>query len=139
MSRISTTLIICGTLVLGGCGGGDDAGVVEPGTRPQNSVSIVAQAETKGTAAFNPSSLSVPAGGAARWYNDDNAASGGQYGGSNGTIHSIVADDLSGDATFTSGNIAPGRTYEHAFAAAGTYPYHCSIHPTMRGTIVVTP
>ena len=40
------------------------------------------------------------------------------YGGSNGTIHTITADDLS----FTSGNLTPGRTFEHTFATAGTYP-----------------
>ncbi|HTZ41834.1 MAG TPA: plastocyanin/azurin family copper-binding protein [Candidatus Omnitrophota bacterium] len=30
-----------------------------------------------------------------------------------------------------------GGTYSHTFAAAGTYSYHCSIHPSMKGTIIV--
>jgi plastocyanin len=31
-----------------------------------------------------------------------------------------------------------GETFSHAFQMAGTYPYICSIHPYMRGTVVVT-
>ena len=30
-----------------------------------------------------------------------------------------------------------GDTYSFTFTAAGTYPYHCSIHPNMVGTIVI--
>ena len=135
MSRVHVLVSILATALLAGCGGGDGAGLVQPGSRPPNSISIVSRAETKGTGAFVPNPLTVPLEGVVRWYNDDNAAAGGQYGGSNGTIHSIVADDIS----FVSGNITPGRTFEHTFATAGTYPYHCSIHPTMKGTITVTP
>ncbi len=39
----------------------------------------------------------------------------------------------------SSGNIAPNGTYQHTFSAAGTYPYHCSIHSVMTGTVVVDP
>jgi plastocyanin len=133
MSRVHFLLSILATALVAACGG-DQADLVQPGNRPANSISIVPRAETKGTGAFDPNPLTVPVNGVVRWYNDDNAAAGGQYGGSNGTIHSIVADDLS----FLSGNIIPGRTFEEPFATAGTYPYHCSIHPTMRGTITVT-
>ena len=116
-----------------GCGGGDDMN--QPSTRPEHSVSIVSRAETKATGAFSPNPISVPVNATVHWYNDDRTASGGQYGGSNGTIHTINADDLS----FLSGNLTPGRSFEHTFGASGTYAYHCSIHPTMRGTITVTP
>ena len=116
-----------------GCGGGDD--INQPSNRPEHSVSIVSAAETKATGAFSPNPISVPANGTVHWYNDDRAAAGGQYGGSNGTIHTINADDLS----FLSGNLTPGRSFEHTFGTPGTYSYHCSIHPTMRGTITVTP
>jgi plastocyanin len=136
MTRMSIVPSILVALVLAGCGGGDDTGLMQPGTRPPNSISIVSRAETKGTLAFSPNPLTVPLNGVVRWYNDDNAAAGGQYGGSNGTIHAILADDI---VSFSSGNITPGRAFDHTFVTAGTYAYHCSIHPTMKGTITVTP
>ena len=134
MPRVHVLLGILVTGLLAACGGGDGTDLVQPGTRPPNSISIVSQAETKGTGAFVPNPLAVSLNGVVRWYNDDTAAAGGQYGGSNGTIHSIVADDIS----FVSGNIIQGRTFEHTFATGGTYSYHCSIHPTMKGTITVS-
>lgn len=133
MLRVHPLTSMLATALLAACGGGDTADLVQPGSRPPNSISIVAGAETKGGAAFVPNPLTVSLNGVVRWYNDDDLAAGGQYGGSNGTIHTITADDNS----FISGNITPGRTFEHPFATAGTYPYHCSIHPTMRGTITV--
>lgn len=135
MPRISIVPSVLVALVLAGCGGGD-TDLVQPGTRPPHSISIVSRAETRGTLAFDPNPLTVPVNLLVRWYNDDNAAAGGQYGGSNGTIHAILADDI---VSFSSGNITPRGTFEHTFATAGTYAYHCSIHPTMRGTITVTP
>ena len=134
MPRVHVLVSILVTALLAGCGGGE-ADLVQPGTRPPNSISIVSQAETTGTGAFVPNPLTVSLNGVVRWYNDDLAAGGGPYGGSNGTIHSIAADDV----TFVSGNIIPRATFEHTLATAGTYTYHCGIHPTMRGTITVTP
>jgi plastocyanin len=41
-------------------------------------------------------------------------------------------------AAWDSGNVAPGSTYMlTAPAQAGTYSFHCSIHPFMTGTLVV--
>jgi len=135
MLRVHVSVSMFVAALLAACGGGDDGGILQPG-RPANSISIVSGAETKGSAAFDPSPLPVPLNGVVRWYNDDVAAGGGQYGGSSGTIHTITADD---DISFNSPNIIPRGTFEHTFATAGTYPYHCSLHPTMRGTITVTP
>lgn len=122
--------------VLSACGGGGDD-INQPSNRPAGSVSIVERAETRGTAAFNPNpqTVSVAGGGVVSWYNDDEVAAGGQYGGSEGTIHNIVSDDL----TFTSGNIVPGGRFQQTFQTLGDHGYHCGIHPTMRGTITVTP
>lgn len=37
-----------------------------------------------------------------------------------------------------SGNIAAnGGVYAHQFMTAGTYNYHCAIHPQMQGTVTV--
>ncbi len=37
-----------------------------------------------------------------------------------------------------SNTIPPGATFSHVFRKAGTFRYHCSIHPSMKGKIVVT-
>ena len=133
MPRLVCFFATSAAIVCDGCGGGDDLN--QPSNRPDYSVSIVSRAETKATEAFSPNPQSVPVNGVVRWYNDDRAAAGGQYGGSSGTIHAINADDLS----FLSGNLTPGRSFEHAFGTPGSYAYHCSIHPAMKGTITVTP
>jgi plastocyanin len=72
--------------------------------------------------AFNPSSLSVTAGSTVTWMNSDT------------TIHTVTADD----GSFNSGNIAVGATYSRVFSTAGTFSYHCTIHPEMTGKVVVT-
>jgi plastocyanin len=39
---------------------------------------------------------------------------------------------------FNSGDVASGQSYSFTFMAAGTYVYHCQIHPMMTGTVTVT-
>lgn len=39
--------------------------------------------------------------------------------------------------SFNTGRIKPGRTIGIRFNSKGTFAYHCSIHPFMKGTIVV--
>ena len=34
--------------------------------------------------------------------------------------------------------LASGDTFKFTFTQAGTYQYYCTIHPWMKGTIVVT-
>ena len=48
--------------------------------------------------------------------------------------HSLVAED----GSFQSPDIASGERFSFTFTEPGTYTYICGIHPTMRGTIVVT-
>jgi plastocyanin len=51
------------------------------------------------------------------------------------TNHTVTSDD----DVFSSGFIAPGLTFAHAFTKTGKYLYHCTIHKTMRGEVVVVP
>lgn len=73
--------------------------------------------------AFVPATLTVKAGSTVTWNNQDQDP------------HTVVADD---DA-FRSRVLGSGGTYSFTFPAAGTFDYVCSIHPFMRGTVVVTP
>jgi hypothetical protein len=48
-----------------------------------------------------------------------------------------TATDTTGMGLFNSGSHGPGSSYSFVFIAAGRYPYHCSIHPSMTGSISV--
>ncbi len=73
---------------------------------------------------FTPSQITVAKGGTVTWTNNDS------------TTHTVV-DDLNNVGGPASGEIAPGKTYSFTFNKTGSFQYHCSIHPSMRGTIVV--
>ena len=38
---------------------------------------------------------------------------------------------------FDSNILNPGTTFTHNFVQYGTFPYHCTLHPQMVGTVVV--
>jgi plastocyanin len=122
--------------LLAGCSNYGGSNINQPSSPKVtgNGVSIVAGAQTRGTAAFtpNPITISLANFSTVVWFNDDEAS--GAYGGS-GTAHNITADD----GSFASGTLQPGSSFEGSFSAPGTYGYHCSIHPTMKGTVTVTP
>jgi len=50
------------------------------------------------------------------------------------STHWVIADGRA----FDSRELARGATFSFRFEAAGTFDYHCNIHPTMKGQIVVT-
>src|ERR1700674_5428751 len=60
-----------------------------------------------------------------------------------GTHHLVQCADSNFTACppaggFDGGNFSTGQTFSNAFAAAGTFFYHCAIHPTeMMGKVVV--
>ena len=61
-----------------------------------------------------------------------------------GTTVIIRNDDSAGhtctsdDGAFDSGSIDGGGTFEFTFTEAGTFAFHCKVHPAMTGTITVT-
>jgi len=71
--------------------------------------------------AFAPTSLTVPAGATVTWTNKGSVG------------HTVTADD----GSFGSETLASGATFSATFAKAGTFAYHCRIHPSMTATIVV--
>jgi plastocyanin len=70
---------------------------------------------------FSPANLTVTVGDTVTWTNSDAQA------------HTATADD----ASFDTGAISNGASGTVTFATAGTFPYHCSIHTTMTGTVTV--
>jgi plastocyanin len=82
--------------------------------------------------AFDPGSTKAKLSDSVRWKNDDpfthTSTSDGVNDGSG----------LSGIGLWNSGPLANDDTFSFAFTFAGTYPFHCSIHPTlMKGTVKV--
>lgn len=68
---------------------------------------------------FNPGNVSVGAGQTVTWTNT-------------GDNHTVTG------AGFDSGDMVGGETYRRTFNTAGSYPYVCSYHDDMRGTVTVT-
>jgi plastocyanin len=50
------------------------------------------------------------------------------------TAHTFTAN---GGNSFDTGSIDPGKSSRLSALKPGRYPYHCSIHPFMHGTLVV--
>ncbi|MEO8065652.1 MAG: cupredoxin family copper-binding protein [Candidatus Doudnabacteria bacterium] len=70
---------------------------------------------------FSPASITIKKGETVTWTNDD-------------TVTHTVTGDNGGPA---SQNIPIGDTYNFTFSTAGTFNYHCTIHPLMKGTVIV--
>jgi plastocyanin len=70
---------------------------------------------------FTPDPISIPVGGTLMWTNGD------------GFAHTVKGDA----APFASGVLDHNETFTQTFDTPGTYDYHCTLHPFMRGTVVV--
>lgn len=92
-----------------------------PVTSPTGNLGIKQDVTIQGFA-FDPKSVTVPVRATVIWTNKDSSA------------HTIVSD--SGNE-ISSDSISNGETYAHTFNTPGTYNYHCGIHPSMKGTIIV--
>ena len=107
-----------------GCGGDKYGSTPASPTSPTigaATVTIQPNARTAGTAAFVPNPLTVSSGAVVTWSNTDS------------TTHDMVSDT----GVWDSGRIAPGGSFNFTFPSKGPFPYHCSIHPGMVGTLVV--
>ena len=90
-------------------------------TTNTNQSNIEAKVDIKNTM-FTPSQVSIDNGGTVTWTNNDTVA------------HNVIVDNGEGPS---SDLIQPGSSYSYEFTKPGSYQYHCSVHPSMRGTIVV--
>src|SRR5579862_1927975 len=70
---------------------------------------------------FGPQTITVPIGTTVTWTNSDD----------------IPHTAVSTDGVFKSKVLDTDEKFSYTFTKAGTYPYYCTIHPKMTGTIVV--
>lgn len=92
-----------------------------PSPGPSSSVTIPSGAEVLGNRAYAPDDVTVAVGATVTWTNTDTVA------------HTSTADA----GAWNSGIVAPGGQFSRVFETAGTFAYHCTIHPGMVGTVVV--
>jgi plastocyanin len=78
--------------------------------------------EQNGMYAFEPATITIPKGAQVVWTNASDAP------------HSVTSDT---NAFGTTSNLSTNQTFMKIFNTAGTYTYHCTIHPYMKGTITV--
>ena len=109
-------LSLAAAVALTGCGGSSyGGGVTDPQPVPTTSVSL------KNTA-FSPGAIRVAAGATVQFTNND------------GINHNVTfsSNTITGATDFATGTRSVVMP-----ATAGTYAYHCTIHPGMTGSVVV--
>jgi plastocyanin len=106
--------IIAAISILSACAAGGDGG--EPGTQVPGATTVRLR-----NVQFEPADVTLKEGETVTWVWDD----GG------------LEHDVTGEG-FESGRLSAG-TFSHTFEVAGSYPYVCSIHPNMTGTVTVEP
>ena len=78
--------------------------------------------------AFNPPTITIKSGTTITWTNNDAAP------------HLVASNphpthtDLPG---LQSESLSTGQSYSFTFTQKGTWGYHCHLHPSMKGTIIV--
>lgn len=80
-----------------------------------------AQVSIRGSA-FSPATVRVAPGATVTWTNHDSV------------MHTVTANDASFDSSF----MARDAHWSHRFDGPGTYGYYCTLHPEMRGSVIVT-
>jgi plastocyanin len=97
------------------------------GGNTATSVSIVPGSSTLTTDAFSPNPIQVSVGGTVTWTNHD------------AQPHTVVSgENVTPSGLFESPIMPSQATFEHTFTEAGEFPYFCTLHPNMVGTVSVS-
>ena len=124
------SLATVAALLVVGCGGAGTTtaptptATSQPTPTPTPTSVMVKIVEKNGMYSFDPATLTVKAGTQVVWTNTSDAP------------HTVTSDTA---GVFGSpGNITQNQTFMFTFTMAGTFPYHCNVHPYMKATITVT-
>jgi len=108
--------IACTALVIAACAGREDNSDATPTVIDTGEITIEIR-----DFLFEPPNVSIPAGTEVTWVNHDAAP------------HDATHDDRDWEIDRLNRNDNDTLTFD----TSGTYTYHCSIHPYMKGTITV--
>jgi nitrite reductase (NO-forming) len=110
--------------------GGGDTNSTSTG---ETGVSITTGSSTKTDNAFEPNPISVSVGDTVTWTNDDT------------TVHTATSGTAEDGPTGMFGGtleqlelLAPSQSQSFTFEEAGEYPYYCTLHPSMVGSVSVS-
>jgi plastocyanin len=110
-----------------GAGNATNATATGASGNTSTSVSIVPGASTLTTDAFSPNPIQVSVGTTVTWTNND------------AQPHTVSSgENATPNGLFDSSIMAPKATFEHTFTEAGEFPYFCTLHPNMVGTVSVS-
>jgi plastocyanin len=117
---VAFTLLAVVGMLAAGCGGG---GSSPGGSGPTSTAGGQGggNAVTIDNLAFSPATLNLKADQQVTWTNKQDIA------------HTVTADGGAFDH-----QMPPGATFSFLFDKAGSFPYHCTIHPSMTATIQVS-
>lgn len=117
--RAAITIAIAGTLV----GSLTAPGVASPRALEKAAVAAATSVQRVKIVdlAFRPKTITITKGTRVKWTNRG----------------SVSHTTTSNRGLWNSGVLAPGETFSRVFKKAGTFKYHCTIHSTMHGKIIV--
>ena len=124
IALLATPAVATAQYPSGGGGGSSGGGIqIGSGGSPRDDSGQTAMSDVSIVDfAFQPSLIIVGVGETVEWTNT-------------GDVDHTVDSDTE---IFESGHIKPRQTYRYTFDEPGIFPYHCDIHPHMRGMVVVT-
>ena len=111
--------ILLGAVLVAAAGCGGSGGSYGSGPNNNFGGSTSKQITVKNNS-FDPSATTVPVGSTVTWTWAQGAV-----------VHNVMFDDGQKSADQSTG------TYARMFNTAGAYPYHCTIHPGMAGSVTV--
>ena len=118
-----------GTMMTGNMSGNATTGGNQTAS-PGSTVIISPGSSTPSNAKFfDPPTLKVAKGTTVTWKNGDS------------TLHTVTSGTAEGNesgTTFDSSYLAGGKTFQWTFSTPGTFDYYCTLHPYMKGQIVVS-
>lgn len=124
--EVAALAVVISGLAVAACGAGAQARAsamhdMPTAAAPPTTNAVATKSVEIANFAFSPTVITVEVGATVTWTNKDEDA------------HTVAIT-----GTAVSKPLQSGDSYAHTFGQPGTYTYRCTIHPNMRGMVVVT-